>query len=109
MGQSSITTNPLPAHITHAIPSPTEGIHSIDFVELDDHIHMLSWDESELEPIVSDEIYEIDRVILGPRMSTPFRLIPKATLIQTATVKPLTLPHYSSWAPFILIPDVEEV
>ena len=48
-------------------------------------------------------------MILGPRMSTPFRLIPKATLIQTATVKPLTLPHYSSWAPFILIPDVEEV
>ena len=57
LGQPSVTTNPLPAHTTHAVPPPIDSIHFIDFAELDDHIHMLSWDESELEPIVSDEIH----------------------------------------------------
>ena len=93
LGQPIVTTNPLQVHITHAVPPPTEGVHSIDFAELDDHIHMLSWDESEPEPIVLDEIYEIDRVALGPRMSTPFRLILEAALVQTTTVEPLILPH----------------
>ncbi|RVW66950.1 hypothetical protein CK203_064752 [Vitis vinifera] len=65
LGQLSVTTNPLLAHTTHTVPPPTDSMHSINFVELDDHIHMLSWDESDLEPIVSDKIYEIGRVILG--------------------------------------------
>ena len=65
MGQPSVTTNPLLAHTTLMVPPPTDSMHSINFVELDDHIHMLSWDESDLEPIVSDKIYEIGRVILG--------------------------------------------
>ena len=42
LGKPSVTTNPLPAHTTHAVPSPTEGIHSIDLAKLDDHVHMLS-------------------------------------------------------------------
>ncbi|RVW68880.1 hypothetical protein CK203_062936 [Vitis vinifera] len=50
LGQPSVTTNPLPAYTTHAIPLSADGINYIDFVELDDHIYMLSWDESELEP-----------------------------------------------------------
>ena len=70
---------------------------------------MLSWDESELEPIVSDEIYEIGRVILDPRMSTPFKLVPEATLVQTTIVKPSIFPHYSVRTPFVSIPDVDEV
>ncbi|RVW71161.1 hypothetical protein CK203_059830 [Vitis vinifera] len=94
LGQPSVTTNLLLAHTTHAVPPPTDSMHSIDFAELDDHIHMLSWDESKLEPIVSDEIYEIGKVILGPRMSTPFRLVPVAASVQTATVEPSTFPHY---------------
>ncbi|RVX02215.1 hypothetical protein CK203_025417 [Vitis vinifera] len=53
-------------------------MHSIDFVEFDDHIYMLSWDDSEPEPIVSDEIYEMSEVTLGPRMPVPFRLVPEA-------------------------------
>ena len=56
LGQPSVTTNPLPAHTTHAVPHLIDGIHFIDFAELDDHIHMLSWDESKPEPIVADEI-----------------------------------------------------
>ena len=109
LGQPSVTTNPLPARTTHTVPHSTDNMHSIDFAKLDDHIHMLSWDESELESIVSDEIYEIGRVSLGPRMFTPFRLIPETTSVQMAIVEPLTLPYYSAQAPFILIPDVEEV
>ena len=104
-----MTTNPLPTHTTHVVPPPTDSMHSIDFVELDDHIHMLSWDESESEPILSDEIYEIGRVILGPRMSTPFRSVPEAASVQTATVEPSIFPHYSVRTPFVLIPDVDEV
>ena len=48
LGQPSVTTNPLLAHTTHAISSSTDSMHSIDFAELEDHIHMLSWDESKL-------------------------------------------------------------
>ena len=83
LGQPSVTTNLLSAHTTHAVPPLIDSVHFINFVELDDHIHMLSWDESESEPepIVSDEIYEIGRVILGPRMSTPFRLVPEAASV----------------------------
>ena len=109
LGQASVTTNPLPAHITHAVPPPTNSMHSIDFVELDDHIHMLSWDESEPEPILSNETYEIGNVILGPWMSTPFRLIPEAASVQTTTIESSIFPHYSMQTPFVLIPDVDEV
>ena len=101
--------NPLPAHTTHMVPSSIDRMHSIDFVELGVHIHMLSWDESEPEQIVSYEIYEIGRVILGPRMSTPFRLVSEAASIQTVTVVPSIFPHYSVQTSFIFIPDVDEV
>ena len=101
--------NPLPTHTTHAVPPLIDSVHSIDFVELDDHIHMLSWDESEPEPIVLNKIYEITRVILGPRMSTPFRLVPRVASVQMTTVKPSIFPHYNVRTPFILIPDVDEV
>ena len=48
------------------VPPLVDGVHSIDFDELDDHIHMLSWDDSKPEPMESDEIYEIGGVTLGP-------------------------------------------
>ena len=96
LGKPSVTTNPLPAHTTHMVPPPIDSMHSINFAELDDHIHMHSWDESESEPIVSDGIYEIVRVTLGPRMPTPFRLVPEAVSLQTTTVVPLTFPYYSA-------------
>ena len=57
LGQPSVTTNPLPAHTTHAVPLPTDNMHSIDFAEIDDQIHMLGWDESESKPIVADETF----------------------------------------------------
>ena len=70
---------------------------------------MLSWDELEPKPIVSDEIYEIGRVTLGHRMPTPFRLVLEAALVQMTTIEPLTFPHYSVQMSFVLIPDIKEV
>ncbi|RVW86753.1 hypothetical protein CK203_042826 [Vitis vinifera] len=31
LGQPSVTTNPLPAHTTHAVPPPADGIHFLEF------------------------------------------------------------------------------
>ncbi|RVX10256.1 hypothetical protein CK203_016255 [Vitis vinifera] len=31
-------------------PPPADGIHFLDFDEIDDHVHMLSWDDSDPEP-----------------------------------------------------------
>ena len=58
LGQPSVTTNPLPTHTTHSVPSPTGGIHHMDFFQ-DDVIHMLSWDDGLPEMIVLDNGYEI--------------------------------------------------
>ena len=95
LGQPSVTTNPLLAHTTHAIHPPADGIHFLDFVKIDDHIHMLSCDDTEPEPIMSNGIYEIDIETLGPRMPVSFGLVPEAASVQTATVEPLIFPHYS--------------
>ena len=45
LGQPSISSNPLLTYSTHVTPPLAGGIHSIDFVEFDDRIHMLSWDD----------------------------------------------------------------
>ena len=55
LGQPSVSSNPLPTYSTHAVHFPAGGIHSIDFAESDDRIHMLSWDDQGLEPIVFDD------------------------------------------------------
>ena len=108
LGQSSVATNPLPTHTTHAVPPPADGIHFLDFDEIDDHVHVLSEDDSDPEPIMPYVIYEMSEVTLGPRMLAPFRLVPEVALMQAATVEPLILPHYNVQVPFILILDVEE-
>ncbi|RVW21846.1 Retrovirus-related Pol polyprotein from transposon 17.6 [Vitis vinifera] len=108
LGQPSVTTNPLPAHTTHAVPPPADGIHFLEFDEIDGHIHMLSDDDPDQEPIIPDVIYEMSGVTLGPRTPSPFRLVPEAASVQAATVEPLILPRYSVQTPFVLVPDVEE-
>ena len=104
-----MTTNQLSTHTTHAVPPPADGIHFLDFDEIEDHVHMLSWDDSDLEPIMPYEIYEMSGVTLGPRMPTPFLLVPEAASIQATTSKPLTFTRYSIQTSFILIPNVDEV
>ena len=108
MGQPSVTTNRLPAHTSHIVPLPTSDIHFMDFTKPDDRIHTLSWDDSELEPIVVDESYEFDGVILDPQASTPFRLVPDTPLVQLTIVGSLICPCYSIQSPFILSQDPDE-
>ncbi|RVW26199.1 hypothetical protein CK203_107674 [Vitis vinifera] len=108
LGQPSVTTNPLPTHTTHAVPPPAGGIHFLDFDEIDDHVHMLSWDDPDPEPIMPAGIYETSGVTLEPQMPAPFRLVPEVAFVQAATSEPLTFTRYSVQAPYILIPDVEE-
>ena len=48
-------------------------------------------------------------MILDPRMSTPFRLVPEAKSVQTTTIKPSIFPYYSVRTLFVLITDVDEV
>ncbi|KAL6348577.1 hypothetical protein AAG906_016092 [Vitis piasezkii] len=52
LGQPSVTTNPLPVPTSHAIPPPPDDIHFMNFIEPDDHIHIMSRDDSKLEPII---------------------------------------------------------
>ena len=81
MGQPSVTTNPLSTHTTHAVLPSADSMHSIDFVKFDDRIHLLSLDDSEPEPVVLDEIYEMSRVTLGPQMPIPFKLVAEAASV----------------------------
>ena len=62
LGQPSISSNPFPTYSTHVVPPPAKGSHSIDFVESEDRIHMLSWDDQRSEPIAFDDGYSDDGV-----------------------------------------------
>ena len=101
LGQPSVTTNPLPAHTSHAVPPPAGDIHFMDFTKPNDRIHMLSLDDSELEPIVVDESYEVDGVISDPQAFTPFRLVPNTPPVHLTMVRPLIRPCYSIQFSFI--------
>ena len=97
--QSSVTTNLLPPHSTHAVPPPPGGIHHIDFVE-DDSIHMMSRDDGLQEPIVLDDGYEVD--IVGSQTSTPFSLISDWVPFEFTPTAPLATEHHGPLVPFIL-------
>ena len=70
------TTNPLPAHSTHAVPPPAGGIHFIDFDGTDDFMHMMSWDDHAPEPIMLVEDSEVDGFVSSTQLHAPFSLIP---------------------------------
>ena len=84
-----MTTNPLSAHSTHAIPSLVGDIHFLDFVDGDDAIHMLSWDDLVLEPIVLNGSYEVDGVASGPQTPMPYILVPDIVPMQFPTLSPV--------------------
>ena len=58
----------------------------MDFTKLDNGIHMLSWDDYELEPIVVDESYEVDGMITDSYTSATFRLVLDTPPLQLTTV-----------------------
>ena len=97
--------NPLPAHFMHAVPPPPGGIHHIDFVE-DDNIHMMSWDDGLLEPIVLNDGYEIDTV--GFQTSTPFSLISDWVPFELTPIAALGIARQGPSVPFILRPDDDD-
>ena len=105
LGQPSVTTNHLLAHSTHVVPPPPGGIHHIDFVE-DDNIHMMSWDDGLLEPIVLNDGYEIDTV--GVQTSTPFSLISDWVPFELTPIAALGIARQGPSVPFILRPDDDD-
>nr|CAN67851.1 hypothetical protein VITISV_020214 [Vitis vinifera] len=105
LGQPSVTTNHLLAHSTHVVPPPLGGIHHIDFVE-DDNIHMMSWDDGLLEPIVLNDGYEIDTV--GFQTSTPFSLISDWVPYELTPIAALGIARQGPSVPFILRPDDDD-
>eukprot|EP00261_Vitis_vinifera_P033576 XP_019074819.1 PREDICTED: uncharacterized protein LOC109122449 [Vitis vinifera] len=106
LGQASVTTNPLPAHSTHAMPPPLGGIHHIDFVE-DDSIHMMSWDDGVPEPIVLDDGYEVDTV--GSQTFTPFSLISDWIPFELTPIAPSATARQGPPVPFILRLDDDDL
>ena len=90
LGQLSVTTNPLPAHSTHAVSPSSGDIHHIDLIE-DDSIHMLSWDDGLPEPIVLHDSYELDGVSLSSQAPAPFNLIPDEAPFQLTHPTPLII------------------
>ena len=106
LGQPSISSNPS-TYPTHAVPPLVGGIHSIDFDESDDRIHMLSWDGRGLESIVFDDGYGDDgvhEVFLSHQIHTLVVSAPNITLIWIPAPRPMTLPCYSVQTPFIQTP-----
>ena len=99
LGQPSVTTNPLPAHSTHAVPPPPGGIHHIDFVE-DDSIPMMSWDDGVPEPIVLDDGYEVDTV--GSQTFTSSSLISNWVPFEVTPTTPSATARQGSSIPFTL-------
>ncbi|RVW68713.1 Retrovirus-related Pol polyprotein from transposon 17.6 [Vitis vinifera] len=88
LGQPSVTTNPLPAHSTHAVHPSSGDIHHMDLIE-DDSIHMLSWDDGLPSRLFHDS-YEIDGVSLVPQTPAPFSLIPDEAPFQGREIQIVT-------------------
>ena len=104
LGQSSVTTNPLPAHSTHAVPPPAGGIHFIDFDGTDDFIHMMSWDDHAPELIMLVENSEVDGFVLSTQLPAPFSLIPDVPPFQLSYSHDLVAGHDVPTA-FVLMPE----
>ncbi|RVW59359.1 Transposon Ty3-G Gag-Pol polyprotein [Vitis vinifera] len=107
LGQPSVTTNPLPAHSTHAVHPSSGDIHHMDLIE-DDSIHMLSWDDGLPEPIVLHDSYEIDGVSLVPQAPAPFSLIPDEAPFQLTHPTPLVIGCQDTFVPFTLWPEDDD-
>ena len=89
------------------IPPPTGGIHSIDFSESDDHIHMLSWDDQGLESMVFDDCCGDDgvhEVFPSRQIHAHVILTSSITPVWIPAPRPVTLSCYNVQTPFILTP-----
>ncbi|RVW18911.1 hypothetical protein CK203_106906 [Vitis vinifera] len=83
LGQPSVTTNPLPAHSTHAMQPSSGDIHHMDLIE-DDSIH------------------------IGPQTPAPFSLIPDEAPFQLTYPTPLVIGCQDTFVPFTLWPEDDD-
>ena len=107
LGHPSVSSNPLPTYSTHAVHPPAGGIHSIDFSEYDDRIHILSWDDQGLKPIVFDDGCGNDGVhelFSSQQIHAHVVSAPSITPVWIFASRLVTLPCYSVQTPFILPP-----
>ena len=104
LGQPSVTTNPFPAHSTHAVPSPAGGIHFIDFDGTNDFIHMMSWDDHASKPIMLVEDSEVDGFVLSTQLPAPFSLIPDVPPFQLSYSHDFVARHDVPTT-FVLMPE----
>ena len=104
LGQPSVTTNPLPAHSTHAVPPSAGGIHFIDFDGTDDFIYMMSWDDHAPEPIMLVENSTVDSFVLSTQLPAPFSLILDVPPFQLSYSHDLVAGHDVPTA-FVLMPE----
>ena len=105
LGQPNISSNPLLTYSTHAVPPPAGGIHSIDFAEFEDRIHMLSWGDQRSESIEFDDGYGDDgvhEVFWSQQIHSHVVSVPGITPIWIPIPRLVTLPCYSVQTPFIL-------
>ncbi|XP_034710520.1 uncharacterized protein LOC117933245 [Vitis riparia] len=107
LGQPSVTTNPLPAHSTHAAPPSPGDIHHMDLVE-DDSIHMLSWDDGFPKSFVLHDSYEIDGVSLVPQTPALFSSISDEAPFQLTHPTPLVIGCQDAFIPFTLWLDNDD-
>ncbi|RVX21709.1 hypothetical protein CK203_001150 [Vitis vinifera] len=83
LGQPSVTTNPLPAHSTHAVHPSSGDIHHMDLIE-DDSIHIV------------------------PQTPAPFSLIPDEAPFQLTHPTPLVIGCQDTFVPFTLWPEDDD-
>ena len=86
------------------MPPPAGGIHFIDFDGTDDFIHMMSWDDHALEPIMLVEDSEVDGFVLSTQLPAPFSPIPDVPPFQLSYSHDLVAGHDVPTA-FVLMPE----
>ncbi|KAL6335291.1 hypothetical protein AAG906_029532 [Vitis piasezkii] len=62
---------------------------------------------SQLGMSLSQALWKVTKT--GLLIALALRLVPDVTLVQSATIEPLTFPCYNVHTPFVLIPDIDEV
>ena len=102
LGRPTITTNPLPAHDTRAIPLPPGSVHLIEFSR--DEIFMMGWNGEAPQPINLYTDSNFSGYIHGQQTPRPFRLIPYEIPRQTSFPPEYQL-HVPPLTPFILFPE----
>ncbi|RVW31574.1 hypothetical protein CK203_087929 [Vitis vinifera] len=109
----SVTTNPLPIRTTHAVPSPVDGIHFLDFAEFDNHIHIVQTsfvlipdvEEVQTPYINHSQTPDVQYILCGGRLAGIFQHLPDALIralsqirVETTTTSERPTWIHRAWA-----------